>query len=69
MNYEVIKANSPHEAVSLAMFKPGDLVMVDAVQAVPNSDGTWTVSILSFTPVVLMDPAPVQSDEQTAPAP
>ena len=41
--YEVIKAKSPLEAIEQSKFKLGALVKVVTIEAVSNSDGTFSI--------------------------
>jgi ADP-ribose pyrophosphatase YjhB (NUDIX family) len=51
MNYEIVEAKDPQEAVAKAKVKQGDLVVVQAVTASGNSDRTYTVRIDSVAPM------------------
>ena len=41
--YEVVKAKSPQEALEKSIYKIGDLVKITVVDAIANSDGTYSV--------------------------
>ena len=41
--YEVVKAETREEALSKSKWKVGDTAVVSSVNAVANTDGTWTV--------------------------
>ena len=51
MSYQVIKASSRAEAYRKSDFNVGDLVRVKRINAIPNSDGTFTI----FTYVEKLD--------------
>lgn len=51
MNYEIVKASNPQDAVKEAVIKIGDLVVVSGITASGNGNGTYSVRIDKINPL------------------